>query len=48
VHRDAVQYGCSRQRIERCAVVELIDVDAGLVCGDLELDAAAVMPPAVR
>ena len=48
VHRYAVEHRRARQRIELRAVVELVDVDAGLTGGHLELDAAAVMPPAVR
>ena len=46
--RDAVEDGGARQRVELTAVVELVDVDAGLVGGHSLAGAATVVTPAVR
>src|SRR6185312_8615196 len=43
IDRDAVEHGRARQRIEPIAVVELVDVDAGLLCRDALPRAAAVV-----
>ena len=48
VDRNAVEHGGARQRVELTAVVELVDVDAGLVGGDALAGAAAVVTPPVR